>query len=148
MKHKTPIEAWNRCKPTVSHLKVFGCLTFSLIHAHARQKLDYKSQKNIFIGFCKNSKAYKLYNPITCKVFVSKDVIFREEANWAWEPCDTPAHTVMIRDANISIPEVENNVEDASRSTSEHHSSFEDTQGEILIEVAPIDGSPPRESET
>ncbi|KAL8104868.1 hypothetical protein AgCh_028873 [Apium graveolens] len=31
------------------------------------------------------SKAYKLYNPITKKVIISRDVIFNEEASWEWK---------------------------------------------------------------
>ncbi|GKG19942.1 hypothetical protein Tco_0379743, partial [Tanacetum coccineum] len=46
--NKTPQEAWNRIKPTVSHLKIFGSIAYS--------------------------KGYKLYNPVTRKVVVSKDV--------------------------------------------------------------------------
>ncbi|KAH0637018.1 hypothetical protein KY289_036933 [Solanum tuberosum] len=31
------------------------------------------------------SKAYKLYNPITKKIVISRDVIFDEDATWSWK---------------------------------------------------------------
>ena len=47
--------------------------------------MDEKSLKCVFIGDCTDSKAYKLYNPATCKVIVSKDVVFREATRWNWK---------------------------------------------------------------
>lgn len=44
--------------------------------------MDEKSEKTIFIGYSEKSKAYKLYNPITKKTIVSKDVVFEEEKDW------------------------------------------------------------------
>lgn len=37
---KTPLEAWNGRKPSVSHLKVFGCVCYSQIPKQKRYKLD------------------------------------------------------------------------------------------------------------
>ena len=40
--------------------------------------------KCILIGYDKNSKSYKLYNPLTKKVIVSRDVEFDESDYWRW----------------------------------------------------------------
>ena len=37
-----------------------------------------------FVGYNEESKAYKLNNPLTNKVVVSKDVVFSEEEAWNW----------------------------------------------------------------
>uniref|UniRef100_A0A2N9F020 Integrase catalytic domain-containing protein n=1 Tax=Fagus sylvatica TaxID=28930 RepID=A0A2N9F020_FAGSY len=47
-------------------------------------KLDDKSEKYVFIGYDPSSKGYKLYNPSTKKVIVSRDVEFDEEGIWNW----------------------------------------------------------------
>ena len=47
-----------------------------------RKKLDDKSKKCIFIGYSEESKAYRLYNPISKKLIISKDVKFEEEDSW------------------------------------------------------------------
>jgi hypothetical protein len=75
----TPFEAFNGSKPTVHNLKVFGCKAFAHIPKENRRKLDAKSTKCIFIGYCSEFKAYKLFDPATHKVFASRDVIFHEK---------------------------------------------------------------------
>ncbi|CAH9074818.1 unnamed protein product [Cuscuta europaea] len=47
-------------------------------------KLDDKTEKFVFIGYDKHSKGYKLYNPVTKKIIVSRNVQFDEEASWDW----------------------------------------------------------------
>lgn len=78
----TPQEAWTGFKPTVGHLRTFGCVAYSHIPEQKRNKLDEKSEKTIFIGYSDRSKAYKLYNPITKKTIVSRDVVFEEGKGW------------------------------------------------------------------
>jgi len=48
-------------------------------------KLDDRSKRYIFISYDEEAKAYKLYNPGTCKVLVSQDVQVNEESEWNWE---------------------------------------------------------------
>ena len=82
VKNTIPQEAWNGKKHNVSHLRVFGCVAYSLVPAELRRKLDDKSEKCIFIGYSEESKAYRLYNPISKKLIISRDVRFEEEASW------------------------------------------------------------------
>ena len=74
----TPIQAWTGLKPNVTHLRVFGSLCFSHIPKDERKKLDPKAQEAIFLGYGQETKGYRLYNPISRKVFFSRDVIFDE----------------------------------------------------------------------
>ncbi|KAD5803372.1 hypothetical protein E3N88_14732 [Mikania micrantha] len=82
--NKTPLEGWEGLKPTVHHLKVFGCIAYSLIHPHNRQKLDHRSEKCLFVGYSQESCGYRLYNPSSKKFTVQKHVIFDEEGVWKW----------------------------------------------------------------
>ena len=68
----------------VSHLRVFGCIAYALIDSHNRSKLDEKSTRCIFVGYCTKSKAYRLYNPVGGKVIISRNVVFNEEGRWTW----------------------------------------------------------------
>ncbi|KAI5408510.1 hypothetical protein KIW84_054380 [Lathyrus oleraceus] len=36
-------------------------------------------------GVSEESKAYRLYNPISKRIIISRDVIFEEEEQWNWE---------------------------------------------------------------
>jgi hypothetical protein len=57
---KTPFEAWSRRKPSIKHLKVFGCICYAQILNEKRYKLDETSEKCIFVGYSSMSKGYKL----------------------------------------------------------------------------------------
>nr|XP_009762152.1 PREDICTED: uncharacterized protein LOC104214207 [Nicotiana sylvestris] len=50
-----------------------------------RAKIDDPSVKHVFVGYDTSSKGYKLYNPSSGKVVVSRDVEFDEELAWEWE---------------------------------------------------------------
>ena len=47
-----------------------------------RRKLDIRIHKCIFVGYSEEYKAYRLYNPITNKYFISRYVLFKEEEAW------------------------------------------------------------------
>ena len=79
---KTPQEAWSGRKPGISHLRVFGSKAYAHVPDETRSKLDDKSEAFIFIGYDSNSKGYKLYNPNTKKIVISRDVEFDEEGEW------------------------------------------------------------------
>ena len=71
-------EAWSRLKPAVDHFRIFGCVAYAHIPNQKRKKLDDKREKCIFLGVSDQSKAYKLYNPNTKKILLSRDVVFYE----------------------------------------------------------------------
>ena len=80
--NKAPYKSWHCRRPNVSHLRFFGCVAYALINSQVRQKLDDKSEKCIFVGYCTESKAYRLYNPLNGKILVRRDVIFDENTSW------------------------------------------------------------------
>ena len=63
----------------MGHLQIFGTTTFMLIPQEKRTKLDSKTLKTIFVGYCENSKAYRLYDPSSRKIIKSRDVYFNNE---------------------------------------------------------------------
>jgi hypothetical protein len=74
----TPYEAWTGAKPTVKHLRVFGCDAFVHIPKDERHKLDSKSKKCILLGYGEHTKGYRLYDPERRRVLYSRDVKFNE----------------------------------------------------------------------
>ncbi|MCH81779.1 hypothetical protein A2U01_0002571 [Trifolium medium] len=84
LKLKVPEEAWSSRKPSVKHLKVFGSLCYNHVPDVKRSKLDDKSETMIFIGYHPTG-AYKLFNPITNKVVISRDVKVIDSEAWDWD---------------------------------------------------------------
>ena len=76
MQDQTPQEVWSGHKPSVAHLRVFDSITYSHILDERRKKLNDKSEKCIFVGYSKRSK---VYNPISKKLIISRDIKFNEE---------------------------------------------------------------------
>ncbi|MCO5610627.1 hypothetical protein L7F22_064866 [Adiantum nelumboides] len=75
-------EAYSGIKPNVSTLKVFGCVAYMHIPDEKRRKLDVKSERCVFTGYDMYSKGYRLVNPDTNKIHISRDVIFDESDRW------------------------------------------------------------------
>ena len=78
LKDITPEEAWSGRKPNLKHLRIFGSIAYVHTPKEKRKKLDAKSSSHIFVGYDEHSKAYRLYNPLTNKVKVAKDVCIAE----------------------------------------------------------------------
>ena len=68
LEDKTPQEVWTGKKPSLSHMRVFGCDAYVHVLKEKRTKLDSKSEKCIFIGYKDGLKGYKIWKPLTRKV--------------------------------------------------------------------------------
>jgi hypothetical protein len=75
----TPSEALFGKKPSVNHLRIFGCVAYAHISREERRKLDPKAKKCILLGYGTNVKGYRLYCLEEQTVFYSRDVIFNEK---------------------------------------------------------------------
>lgn len=85
LENKTPLEAWNGTKPSMNHLKVFGCVCYVHIPDEKRKKWDDKSKKAIFVGYSSQTKGYRVYLLEEEKIDISRDVIFDEGSKWDWK---------------------------------------------------------------
>jgi transposase InsO family protein len=83
-KNMTPEEAWSGIKPVVHHFRVFDCIAHAHVPDCKRSKLDDKSVKCVLLGISKESKAYRLYDPTSQSIVISKDVVFDETNSWDW----------------------------------------------------------------
>ncbi|TYK18164.1 copia-type polyprotein [Cucumis melo var. makuwa] len=72
--NKTPQQAWIGRKPSIGHLRIFGCMAYAHILDQKRSKLDDKSEKYVFVGYDASSKDYKLYDPVTKKTILGQEL--------------------------------------------------------------------------
>lgn len=82
---RTTYEAWNGRKPSLGHLRVFGCIGHAKDTAPHLKKLDDRSKRLVYFGVEEGSKAHRMYNPKNNKIVVSRDVVFEEKKMWNWE---------------------------------------------------------------
>jgi len=77
---KTPFEIWLGEKPSLAHLRIFGCTAYRHIPAPTRRKLDRRTQKCRLIGYNEQSgsRVYRVYDEECKQVFISQDIIFEE----------------------------------------------------------------------
>ena len=66
----------------MEHFRVFGCIGHVHVPDSKRIKLDDKSMKCTLLGVSEESKAYRLYNPVSKKIVISRDVVFEEDKAW------------------------------------------------------------------
>jgi hypothetical protein len=57
---------------------VFGCIAYALKPNPDRVKMDARSEKLRFVGYCLNSKSYRLYDEKRRRLVVRRDVVFSE----------------------------------------------------------------------
>lgn len=76
---KTPVELFTGKKPDLGNIRVFGSKVFSYIPKEKRRKFDDKAQEGVLIGFDEHSKGYRILNPKTKQVWISRSVRIIEQ---------------------------------------------------------------------
>ncbi|BBN68771.1 hypothetical protein Prudu_569S000200, partial [Prunus dulcis] len=80
---QTPLQALRQFCPLHStpnlEPRVFGCVTFVHLYTHQRDKLEPQALKCVFIGNAQHQKGHRCYHPPTQKLYITLDVVFREE---------------------------------------------------------------------
>ncbi|KAI5344347.1 hypothetical protein L3X38_012224 [Prunus dulcis] len=73
----------------------------SMLHEKAlRHKLEENSHKCIFVGYGLYEKGYRLFDPSTRKVILSRDVQFDENGSWKWENASAGEMTFPVPTEN------------------------------------------------
>ena len=60
---KTPFELWKGWKPSLRHMRVWGCPSEVRIYNPQEKKLDPRTISGYFIGYAERSKGYRFYCP-------------------------------------------------------------------------------------
>lgn len=100
----TPHEVWFERKPSVADLKVFGCISYMKVPSVLTRKLDDRSQLLVHFGRETGTKAYRLYDPTSDRIHISRDVVFDEAKGWDWA-VKNHASEVPLQQTTLDIPE-------------------------------------------
>ncbi|CAL9023657.1 unnamed protein product [Prunus brigantina] len=145
LKKVTLFEAYTGRKPGIAHLKIFGSPCHVLIPSALRHKLEENSHKCIFVGYGLCEKGYRLFDPSTRKVILSRDVQFDENGLWKWENTREGEMTVLVPTENQDCAQSSNLDTplqiDEETSLQEEPSQSLDTQTQIEEETTVQDES-------
>ncbi|KAE8654393.1 hypothetical protein F3Y22_tig00117048pilonHSYRG00173 [Hibiscus syriacus] len=75
---RIPEEVWSKKEINLSHLRVFGCISYVHRDSAERSKLDAKSNKCAFVGYGGDEFGYRFWDYENRKIIRSRDVIFNE----------------------------------------------------------------------
>ncbi|GAA0144153.1 transmembrane signal receptor [Lithospermum erythrorhizon] len=76
---KTPYELLFSKPPDLHSLKVFGCLCYATDNTPHKEKLAPRAHPAVFLGYPPHVKAFKLYDLVSHKIILSRDVVFSEQ---------------------------------------------------------------------
>lgn len=76
---KTPLELWTGRKPSIKHLRTFGCSVIYKVNDRYRHKLEPKGKQGILVGYSRERKAYRIYSFEEDRIYETSDVTFNEE---------------------------------------------------------------------
>lgn len=76
---KTPYELWVGKKPNLQHLRIFGSEAYMHVPKQLTTKLDVRARRVLLVGYEGQSSNYRVYDPLSKKVTVSRDVVFNEK---------------------------------------------------------------------
>lgn len=104
LEDKTPFERWHGYKPSIAYFKTFGCKAFVLQKKPGRDKFEPKAGECSFIGYSRESKAYRLWDIERRKVITARDVRFSENC---FKPQNTSNRKIIRNDSLTEIEDPE-----------------------------------------
>lgn len=135
VKDMVPEERCSGIKPKIDYFRVFG----SVAHVHIPEqrwiKLDDRSHRCILLGVSDESKGYRLYNPVTKKITVSRDVIFEEDAKWNWNLATSEQNVLVWGDNDDLVDEGEETDEEEAEEITEPETAEADGENEATDEA-------------
>nr|GEZ02609.1 hypothetical protein [Tanacetum cinerariifolium] len=108
---KTPYVLINKRKPNIKFFRIFGCRCYLLNDYEDVGKLKAKGEIRVFVGYSKESAAFRIYNKRTRKIHESMNVNFDEISEMAskqfsLEP-DLSNLNETGKSSNLSVSQVE-----------------------------------------
>ena len=70
--------------------------------------MDEKAEYGVFVGHSSSNKGYKIYQPLTEKIIVSRDVKFDEAARWNWNKTEPEQAYAEEKEPELQVDDVIN----------------------------------------
>jgi hypothetical protein len=79
---KTPEEAYYGKKPSVAHLRAWGCVAYANVAPEQRDKLAPNGKRCALVGYMTATRQYRLYDLVKKEVVVSSYPVFLEKSRF------------------------------------------------------------------
>ena len=128
---KTPFELWKGWKPSLRHMRVWGCPSEVRIYNPQEKKLDLRTINGYFIGYAERSKGYRFYCPShNTRIVESRNAKFLE--NDLISESDQTRNIVSENDHSESQPSTSSDILGIVYSTPQVQTSVEQPIIEVL----------------
>jgi hypothetical protein len=74
----TPFDRLYKKSPDYSFLRTFGCAVWPNLRPYNSRKLEFRSNRCVFLGYSNLHKGFKCLDPSSGRVYISRDVVFDE----------------------------------------------------------------------
>nr|GEW82916.1 hypothetical protein [Tanacetum cinerariifolium] len=112
---KTPYELVNKRKPNIKFFRVFECRFYLLNDYKDVGKLKAKGDIGVFVGYSKESAAFRIYNKQTRKIHESMNVNFDEISKMASKQFSLEPGLSNLNKTRKSLNQSVINVDEASK---------------------------------
>nr|GFA84497.1 retrovirus-related Pol polyprotein from transposon TNT 1-94 [Tanacetum cinerariifolium] len=112
---KTPYELINKRKPNIKFFCVFGCRCYLLNDYEDVGKLKEKGDIGVFVGYSKESAAFRIYNKRTHKIHESVNVNFDEISEMASKQFSLEPGLAKLNETRKSSNRSVSKVDEASK---------------------------------
>lgn len=125
--------------PNISKLRVFVCLCYPWLRPYNANKLEPKSTPCVFLGYSLTQSAYKRFDSISKKIYISRHVTFVEDVfPFRLQSPDLPrpdSHTISSWLPFSFVPI--NAPKESSSKSSSNSSTFQLTQNVHVPKMPP-----------
>ncbi|UYV81023.1 hypothetical protein LAZ67_19002546 [Cordylochernes scorpioides] len=136
---KTPFELWTNRKPSLKHLKRFGCKAFAYIPKIKRNKLDSKVIEGIFLGYDDRSKGYRILHD-TDNITISRSVKFIEKEN-GFHLASTKTTSPQVLSTDLTSSNHIGHAEESQEPGTQSAENLEDSETEDYIQPGTSTGT-------
>lgn len=89
---KTAYELWTKKRPYLEHARAFGMVTYTHIPKMFTKKFYERAKMTYLVGYEKDSNNYRVYNDVTGKLTISRNMVFSDVLGNAASPNVTDEH--------------------------------------------------------
>jgi hypothetical protein len=110
----TPEEAYSGKKPSISHLKAYGCLAYAYMPMEKRNnKLDLTAIRTCLVGYIPTGRQYRLYDLVGSRIIISiaPKIVEDKRLDFEWKdvegdsvlPFNPMALDAIVEDTDLTL---------------------------------------------